>query len=223
MTTNSSVKPIDSRELMALTVGFWLAGVTVAATAASYLLNMTFSIQVLVWIIGAAFGAVALIALEWPRALSHAGTAAHGRLRTLLLVSLPLAYALGSQVCGTGLRACGVLCHATNLAGIGLGATVAYRVSRGQSIVVPLGLLIAVSLVPHCVCDAPVNVLWREVFAGTAPTCEVVPLAAALFSVAALRGVRTGASALLAGAMLVVIVFIAVGNPMFGFPWQGCV
>lgn len=223
MHTANTSGHLGSRETVILSAGFWLVGVTVAVTAASCLMNMEFSIQFLVWIIGAAFGAVALLAMEWPRALRHAGSVPAGRLRTLLLFNMPFAYALGSQVCGTGLKACGPLCHATNLAGIGLSAALAYRVHRGQSIAGLLVPLIVVSLVPHCVCNAPVNVLWHKVFAGTAPTCGVVPLAAVLFSLTALLGLRTRASAGLAAAMLAVIAFIAIGNPLVGFPWRGCV
>jgi hypothetical protein len=58
---------------------------------------------------------------------------------------------------------------------------------------------------------------------GAAPTCQVMPLAVTLFSISALRGVRVRHSAALAGVMLVVITFIAVSNPLLGFPWKGCV
>jgi hypothetical protein len=64
---------------------------------------MTFVCQWLVWIIGIAFAGVALITLEWTRALrGPISDAPTGWLRSALLVSIPLTYVLGSQVCGLG-------------------------------------------------------------------------------------------------------------------------
>ena len=83
--------------------------------------------------------------------------------------------------------------------------------------------LVVVSLIPHCVCHAPINTIWHNVLAGYSPVCDAVPLAVTLFSVSALRGVRTRYSAALAGLLVGVIIFIVVGNPVFGFPWSGCV
>jgi hypothetical protein len=51
----------------------------------------------------------------------------------------------------------------------------------------------------------------------------MVPLAVTLFSVTALRGYRPRISAVLSGVMTGMIVFTAVGNPLFSFPWTGCV
>jgi hypothetical protein len=65
--------------------------------------------------------------------------------------------------------------------------------------------------------------IFHSLLGGYAPTCYVIPLAATLFAVAALRGIRTRWSAGLVGVLLAVTVFIVVGNPLFGFPWQGCV
>lgn len=214
---------LEPRELRTLYAGFLLVGLAVAVTAASYVLNMTFSVQWLVWVIGFAFAAVALLSLEWPRGFRATGDAPEGSLRSFLLLSMPLAYVLGSQICGTGLKACGPLCHATSFAGIVLAGATAFRLHRGQSIGLFLIPLIAVSLIPHCTCSAPVNVLWHGMLGGVAPTCGLVPLAAVLFAVSALRGVRTPVSATLAGALLAMIAFIAVGNPLIGFPWEGCV
>jgi hypothetical protein len=96
----TELKPLEVRTLI---IGFILVGITVAVTAVSYLLNMTFVYQWLVWIIGIAFAGVALITLEWTRAFrSPAGEEPKGWLRTALLVSIPLAYVLGSQVCDLG-------------------------------------------------------------------------------------------------------------------------
>jgi hypothetical protein len=60
-------------------------------------------------------------------------------------------------------------------------------------------------------------------FGGVSPTCNMVPLAVTLFSVTALRGIRPRASATLSGVLTGMIVFMAVGNPLVGFPWTGCV
>jgi len=214
---------LTPRELRTLNAGFLLVGIAIGVTAVSYVLNMTFSVQWLVWVIGFAFAVVALLSLEWPRGFRATGPAAEGKLRSFLLLSMPLAYVLGSQICGPGLTACGPLCHATNLAGIVLAGATAYRLHRGQSISVFLIPLIAVSLIPHCTCSAPINVLWHGVLGDVAPTCGLVPLAAVLFAISAVRGVRTGMSATLATVLLAMIVFIAVGNPLLGFPWEGCV
>ncbi|MFQ5629907.1 MAG: hypothetical protein ACE5I1_14165 [bacterium] len=51
----------------------------------------------------------------------------------------------------------------------------------------------------------------------------MVPVAATLFSITALRGVRPRRSAALVGVMYGVMVFIIIGGLLFGFPWQGCV
>jgi hypothetical protein len=136
---------------------------------------------------------------------------------------MPMAFVLGSQVCGTGLKACTVACHVTNIASIALAGTTAIRAHRGRSVAPTLIPLIVVALVPHCVCSAPVNVIWHGVFGGYAPTCGMVPMAAVLFSVAALKGARPRLSATLTAVMLGVIAFMAVGNPLIGFPWEGCV
>ena len=53
-------------EMGTLVVGFLLVGIAIAVTTVSYALNMTFQYQWLVWVITAAFGAVALITLAWP-------------------------------------------------------------------------------------------------------------------------------------------------------------
>jgi hypothetical protein len=79
MTTTAAqteLKPLETRTLI---VGFILVGIAVAVTTVSYLLNMTFVYQWLVWIIGIAFAGVALISIEWTRAFrSPAGEAPRG-------------------------------------------------------------------------------------------------------------------------------------------------
>ena len=110
MTTTAAqteLKPLETRTLI---VGFILVGIAVAVTTVSYLLNMTFVYQWLVWIIGIAFAGVALLSLEWTRAFrSPARDAPRGWLRDALPVSIPLAYILGSQVCGLAHRLRGLL------------------------------------------------------------------------------------------------------------------
>jgi hypothetical protein len=215
------MKPLEVRTLI---VGFILVGIAVAVTTVSYLLNMTFVYQWLVWIIGIAFAGVALISLEWTRAFrSPTSDAPAGWLRNVLLISIPLAYVLGSQVCGLGLASCGAACTAINLSLIGLGTATSYRIYRGQSVGWFLIPMVILGLTPHCVCAAPINTIWQSALGGYSPTCNMVPLAVTLFSVAALKGVRTRASAAISGVLSGMIVFMAVGNPLFSFPWSGCV
>lgn len=57
---------------------------------------------------------------------------------------------------------------------------------------------------------------------GFSLTCNMVPLGVTLFSVATLKGVCTKASAAISGVLSGMIVFMAVGNPLFSFPWSGC-
>ena len=210
-------------EVHILSAGFLLLGVAVAVTTASYVSNMAFSHQWLVWTVGVAFAAVALVALECPRALRHPTTLPRGRLRSILLLSIPLAFVLSSQVCGLGVVACSAACHTANLLLIGLGAVTAIRLHRDQPVVALLIPAIVVALVPHCICHAPINTVWHSLSGGYAPTCEMLPLGAMLFSVSALRGVRIHTGAMLVGVMYGVMLFIIVGGLLFGFPWQGCV
>ena len=224
MTTAAAQTELKPLEVRTLIVGFILVGIAVAVTTVSYLLNMTFVYQWLVWIIGIAFAGVALISLEWVRAFRGPTTdSPTGWLRNALLVSIPLAYVLGSQVCGLGLASCGAACTAINLSLIGLGTATSYRIYRGQSIGWFLIPMVILGLTPHCVCEAPINTIWQSALGGYSPTCNMVPLAVTLFSVAALKGVRTRASAAISGVLSGMIVFMAVGNPLFSFPWSGCV
>ena len=136
---------------------------------------------------------------------------------------MPLAFVVSSQVCGIGIRACNSVCHVTNALSIALALVIAIRLYRDQSVGPLLIPLVVISLIPHCVCLAPINTLWHRIFSGYAPTCEMMPLAAVLFSVTALRGVRVRFSAILVAVLFVVMVFIIVCGGLFGFPWQGCV
>jgi hypothetical protein len=220
-TAQTDLKPLERRTVQ---VGFLLAGIVIAVVAVSYVLYSPFPIRILVWVIGVAFAAVALLALEWPRAFrSLPGEVPTGGLRTFLILAIPIAFLLDSQICGLGLKACTVVCHVITYSLIGLATVTAFQLYRGKSVGPFLVPMVVLSLIPHCVCQAPINTIWQSIFGGYAPTCYVIPLAATLFSISALRGVRTRWSAILVVVLLAVTVFIVVGNPLFGFPWQGCV
>lgn len=217
----TDLKLLESRTVW---VGFLLVGIVIAVTAVSYVLNSPFPIRWLVWVIGVAFAAVALLSLEWPRGFrSLPGEAPRGGLRTFLILAIPIAFVLDSQLCGLGLKACSTLCNVISFTMIGLGTVTAVRLYQDKSVGALLVPMVVIGLIPHCTCGAPINTIWHSLFGGYAPTCQVMPLAATLFSISALRGIRTRLSAALTGMMLVVITFIAVSNPLFGFPWTGCV
>jgi hypothetical protein len=216
-------KSNDKWEIKGISSGLILAGLAIVITGISYILNMNFTYQWLVWIIGLAFIVVGLLTIEWPRGLKTKGILPEGIFRKLLILSIPLAFVVSSQVCGIGLRACNALCHITNTSLILLSAVVAFRLFRGQAIGVFLLPMIVIALVPHCVCHAPINTLWHSLLDGVAPTCEMMPLAASFFAVIALRGVRPQLTTTLVVVIFVVMVFIIVGGLLFGFPWQGCV
>ncbi len=214
-------KPLEVRTVQ---LGFVLVAIVIGLTAVSYVLNMEFRYQWLVWVIGVAFMAVALLSLEWIRAYRRPpGEAPKGGLRLFLLIAMPLAFVLDSQICGLGFKACTFICHALSYLLIVLAIVMAIQLHRGKSIGPFLIPVVILSLVPHCVCHAPINVIWHSIFGGYAPTCFVMPLAVVLFSVTALRGLRTRFSAALVILMLVVIAFVAVGNSLWGFPWPGCI
>lgn len=219
--TKTGLRPA---EVWTISVGLILAGLAIAITGVSYLIYMKFTYQWLVWVIGVAFIAVGLLTMEWPRGLrSPAAEVPEGRFRQLLILSIPLAFVLSSQVCGIGIRACNAVCHVTNLLLIGLAVITAVRLHRGQSVVPFLIPMVVVSFIPHCVCHAPINTLWHRVLGNYAPTCEMMPMAATLFSITALRGVRPRFSSGLVIVLFAVMAFIIVGGILFGFPWQGCV
>jgi hypothetical protein len=51
----------------------------------------------------------------------------------------------------------------------------------------------------------------------------MIPMAATLFAVTALKGVRPRRSTLLVLASFGVMLFIIIGGIFIKFPWQGCV
>jgi hypothetical protein len=210
-------------EVRSLSLGLILCGLAIAITGVSYIGNMLFDLQWLVWVVGLAFVAVGLLTMVWPVVLRKRAEPPRGRLQLTLLVAIPLAFVVSSQVCGLGLRACNGACHAINLALIGFAVWTSFRLYRNQPIGALLLVMIVISLIPHCVCLAPINTLWHSMLADVAPTCEMMPMTAALFSVAALRGIQTRSSIGLISILFVVMVFIIAGGLLFGFPWQGCV
>jgi len=223
MKTSDTQTGLNPLEVRTVQVGFLLVGLVIGVTAVSYVLNMTFRYQWLVWVIGIAFAAVALLAFEWPRAYRRPpGEVPGGGLRLFLLLAMPLAYVLDSQICGLGFKACNVACHVLSYSLIVLAIVTAVQLHRGKSVGPFLIPMVILSLVPHCTCHAPINVVWHSIFGGYAPTCYAIPLGVALFSVTALRGVRPRLSTILVVVLLVVTLFIVVGNALLGFPWQGC-
>lgn len=209
-------------EIRILTIGFILAGIVIGIVAVSYLINSPFSIRWLVWLVGIAFGAVALLLIEWPRAFkSKREIVPKGKFRQFLLIAMPIAFILDSQICGLGLKACSTTCNIISYSLIVLSIITAYRLHKNQSIGGIMIAIIVICVVPHCICEAPINTIWHN-WLGYAPTCQVIPLATTLFSITALKGIRTRFSAAMVLLLLVVTVFIAVGNPLWGFPWKGC-
>ncbi len=205
------------------TVGFILSGIVIGIVAVSYLLYSPFPIKFLVWIIGIAFAVVALLAIEWPRGFRDIkDEIPTGRLQTFLVASIPVAFIIDSQICGLGLQACSMLCNVISFTMIGLGVVTAVQLYRGKSVGAFLVPMVVIGLIPHCTCGAPINIIFQNLLGGYSPTCQVIPLATTMFAVSAMRGVRTRWSAALVAVLLVVMVFIAVGNPLWGFPWMGC-
>jgi hypothetical protein len=223
MANAGPVKNLEKWEINSLSAGLILAGLAIVITGISYILNMNFTYQWLVWVVGLAFILVGFLTMECPRGLRNTGILPEGIFRKILILSIPLAFIVSNQVCGLGLRACNVVCHITNSSLILLGAVVAYRLFRGQTVGALLLPMIVIALVPHCVCHAPINTIWHSLLGGVAPTCEMMPLAASFFAVIALRGVRPHLSTTLVAVIFGVMVFIIVGGLLFGFPWQGCV
>jgi hypothetical protein len=176
--------PLEKRSVM---VGLLLSGVVIAVVAVSYLMNSEYPIRWLVWVIGVAFAAVAVLLIEWPRAYRGSiGEIPTGTFQQLLLISMPLGFVLDSQICGLGLKSCTILCNVISFSMIGLSTVTAFRIQRGQSIGAFVAPMVVVGLIPHCTCVAPINTIFQNVLGGYAPTCQVMPLAASL-----LRQIKT--------------------------------
>ena len=171
MNDSFSQKGLKSLEVRTAQVGFVLAGLIIAVTGVSYLLNMEFQYQWLVWIIGAAFIAVGLLSIEWIRAFRHdPGNLPKGGPRMFLLIAMPLSYIIDSQICGLGLKACNTACHVLSYVLLVLAAVIAIQLYRGKSVVPFLIPTVILSVVPHCTCHAPINTIWHSLFGGVAPT-----------------------------------------------------
>ncbi|MGB2982645.1 MAG: hypothetical protein WBC63_02155 [Candidatus Bipolaricaulia bacterium] len=94
MSSGTELRPL---ERWTMVVGFVLSAVVIGVVAASYLLNMQFQYLALVWIIGIAFGAVALLLVMWPLTLrGRLDDPPTGRLRALLILAVPIAFVLDS-------------------------------------------------------------------------------------------------------------------------------
>ena len=222
MTTAAGQIERNLLEARVVQIGFVLAALVLFLTTISFAANTAFSVRWLVWACAAAFAAVGLGSLDWARALEHQGVVPGGRLRKFLLVGIPFPFLLSSQVCGPGLSSCTPLCNVINIALIALGTIIAVRVSEGRTIRPHLIALIGLGIVPHCVCDVNANVLWHR-WLGFSPACEVAPLTASLFAIAGLRGVRPRSGATFVTVLFGMILFMAVGSNLFGFPWEKCV
>ena len=211
-------------ESLTIRIGFILAGAIIAITGISYAMHSPFNIRLLVWLIAITFVGIGLICLEWPRAFGGSpGKVPKGNQKLFLLVAIPFGYILDSQICGLGLMACNSACNVISYATIALAIILAFRINQDKPVAIVLIPIVILSLIPHCICDAPINVIWHNLFNGVAPTCYIIPLATTLFALTAMRGRRTLLSTILVVVMLIVTLFIAVGNPLFGFPWEGCV
>jgi hypothetical protein len=215
---------LDLLEAWTLSVGFILTGFAIGVTGVSYLVNMIFPYQWLVWIVGFAFVGVAILTISWPLALRKPKKVPPQKnSRQILILSIPLAYILSSQVCGLGFQACNAICHITNLVLVILGIVAAYRLYRALSFGWILIPMIVISLIPHCVCHAPINVLWHSMLCGVSPACEMIPLAVTLYAIVAVHGIRPRSSSVLVILLFAVMIFIIVGGFLWEFPWSGCV
>lgn len=223
MKTMTETGSFDKWEIPVMMTGFILAGIAIVITGVSYLIYMEFKQEWLVWLIGGAFIVVGLVTVTWARELRTDNATPRGTPHILLILTIPVAFIISSQVCGLGLRACNSVCHITNFSLILLGLITTYRLYRGHKIGLLLLPMVVIGLIPHCVCHAPINTVWHGFMSGVAPTCEMMPVAASLFVVASMRGIRNRISISMVLVLLVVMVFIIAGGLFWGFPWQGCV
>jgi hypothetical protein len=219
----SAVAQVGSEwlETRVVAIAFWLSGIVIGVAAVSYVLYSPFPIEVLVWVVGAVFAGLALLSFEWPWAFrSLPREVPEGGRQAFLLLSIPAGYILAPVLCGPGLKTCTPLGVALGLSLMGLAWVTALRLYEGESVghlLVPMAVL---SLVPHCVCPAPTNMVLRSVFGGYAPNSFVLPLVTTLFAVAGSRGVRTRWSTRLVAVLLAVNIAVLVGSHFLGFPWE---
>ena len=221
---NSEVQGrLSKLEEKTLIVGLILSGIAIIFTAASYVVSITFSAMWLVWLVGLVFAAVGFSVLESVGGFENVSKLPEGNHRKILIYSIPASFILSSQTCGLGLQACSIACHVINILLILIALFIAYRIQKGQKAGIILAPLVVIAMIPHCICNTPINSLWHSLFNGVSPVCELLPLTASLLAISALHGIRPRSKSTLAAIIFVLMLLIIVGGLMFGFPWQGCV
>jgi len=155
MNNSSDARSADHWEIPALKVGFILAGLAITITGVSYLIYMEFPQQWLVWIVGTAFIVVGLVTIAWSVGLSFKSNMQNNKSQKFLILSIPAAFVLSSQVCGIGLGACSTVCHITNALLIIMGIMVMIRLNRSQNVGLLLVPMVVISLTPHSYSTEP--------------------------------------------------------------------
>ena len=210
------------RETLVLGGGLLLSAAVMAVTTASFAAYTRFEPAWLVWVAAAGFAGVSLLMAAWA-SLAPQAPAGTRPVAGWLALAIPTAFVLNSQVCGPGVTACSLPCALINLASIAIGGVIGFRLHRARTVGSALpASLIGLALLPHCVCDMNANVHWRA-WLGLSPACEVPALAVALFALAAARGVQARVSEAMVVVLLGMIVFMAAGSHLLGFPWQSCI
>lgn len=223
MTSSAVVTSPTRGARLALSAGFLLTAFVITVTTVSFATHTTFRPAWLVWAATVGFVGVALVAGLWAWRSAVAAVESAGAAPSWLVAAIPLGFVVNSQVCGPGLTACSVPCALINLGLIGLGAVLALRLHRALPIgPVPVVALAALGLVPHCVCDVNANVLWRSSI-GLSPACEAPAVALALLGLVTARGLWPRAGSVAVAALFAMIVFMALGTHLLGFPWQSCI
>lgn len=221
MATAFAQASAEALETRVVAIGFWLAGIVIGIAAVSYVLYSPYPNGFLVWVVGGVFAGLALSTFEWPRAFrSPVMEMPQGGRQAFLLLTIPAAYTLAPMLCGPGLKTCTALGVFLSLSLIGLAWVTSLRLYEGGFVGHLLVPLVVLSIIPHCVCDAPTNTILRSLFGGYAPNSFVLPLATTLFAVAGLRGVRTRWTIPLVAVLLAVNILVVAGSLLFGFPWD---
>lgn len=124
--------------------------------------------------IGVAFGAVALITIEWPRAFRGLlGDEPIGGLRAFLILAIPTSFTIDSQICSLGLKNCSTPCNVISFTMISLGGVTAVQLCRGKSVGALLAPMVVIGLLPHCTNWTPINTIFHNLLGGYSPTCQV--------------------------------------------------
>ena len=79
MAINNAKTELNRLEVRIISIGLILAGIAIAITGVSYILNMSFTYQWLVWAVGLAFVVVGLLTIEWMRGFLKPGEVSGGR------------------------------------------------------------------------------------------------------------------------------------------------